>query len=89
MKITAYSMILVITILGFLYRVNCSNYKDAKDLSQIRNLLCLLHDLDQPDDPPSFNMFHIDVSLSPLSASATLSTAGTTIPSPSPASDLM
>jgi len=83
MKTTAFSMIFVIAILNFVYRVNCPEFKDTNDLSKMETFICMLRDLNQPDDPPRvYENYNINLSLSSLSASATVST-GTTMPSPS------
>lgn len=89
MKTTAFSMIFIIAILNFVYRVNCPEFKDINDLSKMETFICMLRDLNQPDDPPRvYENYNINLSLSALSSSATVST-GTAIPSPSlPPDDL-
>ena len=69
MKITAFSMIFVIAILNFVYRVNCPEFKEINDLSKMQTLICMLRDLNQPDDPPRvFDNSNINLSLSSLSS---------------------
>lgn len=79
MKSAAYSFILVAAILALLYRVNCPETKDSKDLTQIESFMCMLHDLNQPDDPPRpAPPIYMNVPLSAMSLSGTATTSTTT-----------
>lgn len=79
MKTATYSLILVAAILALLYRINCPETKDGKDLTRMESFMCMLRDLNQPDDPPRpVPPTYVNIPLSAISVSGTATTSTTT-----------